>query len=160
MRRGGKEEKNNNKPLVTVHEEGSEERIKVGNTVSECFFQSGPQGVANFCLEKKKLCHQPWLVRVIYGCRVIVVVINVIVGQESLVQGLHEWIEQLCDPEENFCETLRAQLDPGWEEEDQEVRVSGFVVSYHLFGLSFDCYPNTHSSSKRCSTTMPNEHLN
>ena len=33
MRRGGKEEKNNNKPLVTVHEEGSEERIKVGNTV-------------------------------------------------------------------------------------------------------------------------------
>ena len=37
MRRGGKEEKNNNKPLVTVHEEGSEERIKVGNTVPRCF---------------------------------------------------------------------------------------------------------------------------
>ena len=31
MKRGGKEEKNNNKPLVTLHEEGSEERIKVGN---------------------------------------------------------------------------------------------------------------------------------
>ena len=30
MKRGGKEEKNNNKPLVTLHEEGSEERIKVG----------------------------------------------------------------------------------------------------------------------------------
>ena len=41
MRRGGKEEKNNNKPLVTVHEEGSEERIKVGNTVSECLFNLG-----------------------------------------------------------------------------------------------------------------------
>ena len=64
MRRGGKEEKNNNKPLVTVHEEGSEERIKVGNTVSECFFNLG-----NFCKEKKKLCHQPfaWPVRVDHG---------------------------------------------------------------------------------------------
>ena len=31
MKRGGKEEKNNNKPLVTLHEEGSEERIKVAN---------------------------------------------------------------------------------------------------------------------------------
>ena len=89
-------------------------------------------------------------IKEMYGCRVNVC-------PKSLVQGLHEWIEQLCDPEENFCETLRAQLDPGWEEEeDQEVRVSGFVVSYHLFGLSFDCYPNTHSSNKRCSTTMPN----
>ena len=90
-----------------------------------------------------------------------------VVVPKPLVQGLHEWIEQLCDPEENFCETLRAQLDPGWEEEeDQDVRVSGFVkrteylLSYHLFGLSWDCYPNTNSSNKRCSTTMPNEHLN
>ena len=89
-----------------------------------------------------------------------------VVVPKSLVQGLHEWIEQLCDPEENFCETLRAQLDPGWEEEeDQDVRVSGFVksteylLSYHLFGLSLDCYPNTYSSNKRCSTAMPNEHL-
>ena len=48
-----------------------------------------------------------------------------VVVPKSLVQGLHEWIEQLCDPEENFCETLRAQLDHGWEEEeDQDVRVS------------------------------------
>ena len=31
MKKGGKEEKNNNKPLVTLHEEGSEERIKVAN---------------------------------------------------------------------------------------------------------------------------------
>ena len=29
MKWGGREEKNNNKPLVTLHEEGSEERIKV-----------------------------------------------------------------------------------------------------------------------------------
>lgn len=46
------------------------------------------------------------------------------------MQGLHEWIEQLCDPEENFCEMLRAQLDRGWEEEeDQEVRVSNLNTS-------------------------------
>ena len=32
MKKGGKEEKKENKPLVTLHEEGSEERIKVGNT--------------------------------------------------------------------------------------------------------------------------------
>ena len=29
MKKGGKEEKKENKPLVTLHEEGSEERIKV-----------------------------------------------------------------------------------------------------------------------------------
>ena len=79
--------------------------------------------------------------RVIYGCRVIVVVVNVNVCPKSLVQGLHEWIEQLCDPEENFCETLRAQLDLGWEEEeDQDVRVSGFVKSNeYTFFISFVC---------------------
>ena len=64
-----------------------------------------------------------------------------VVVPKSLVQGLHEWIEQLCDPEENFCETLRAQLDPGWEEEeDQDVRVSGFgksteYTSFHIMCL-------------------------
>ena len=81
MKRGGKEEKNNNKPLVTLHEEGSEERIKVG-------------------ISKKPL-------------------------KNFLVQALHEWIEQLCDPEENFCESLRVQLGRGWDAEvEQDARVS------------------------------------
>ena len=42
-----------------------------------------------------------------------------------LVQALHEWIEQLCDPEENFCESLRVQLGRGWDAEvEQDARVS------------------------------------
>ena len=41
------------------------------------------------------------------------------------MQALHEWIEQLCDPEENFCETLRLQLERGWDAEvEQDARVS------------------------------------
>ena len=63
-----------------------------------------------------------------------------VVVPKSLVQGLHEWIEQLCDPEENFCETLRAQLDHGWEEEeDQDVRVSNFVKSNEYTSFRIVC---------------------
>ena len=41
------------------------------------------------------------------------------------MQALHEWIEQLCDPEENFCESLRARLERGWDAEvEQDPRVS------------------------------------
>ena len=83
MRRGGKEEKSNNKPLVTVHEEGSEERIKVQNTVSECFFQSGPQGVA-ISVKKRKSCvtnslhgWREW--NKMYGCTQIVIVIVIVI---------------------------------------------------------------------------------
>ena len=79
--RGGKEEKNNNKPLVTVHEEGGEERIKVGNTVS---VQSWPQGVA-ISVEKRKSCvtkplygWREW--NKMYGCtQIVIVIVSVIV---------------------------------------------------------------------------------
>ena len=41
------------------------------------------------------------------------------------MQALHEWIEQLCDPEENFCESLRVRLERGWDAEvEQDARVS------------------------------------
>ena len=104
------------------------------------FVQSGPQGVA-ISVKKRKRCVNNSLhgwcewIKEMYGCCVNVC-------RKSLAQGLHEWIEQLCDPEENFCETLRAQLDPGWEEEeDQDVRVSGFVKSneyttFHIIHLN------------------------
>jgi len=82
MKKGGKEEKKENKPLVTLHEEGSEERIK----------------------------------------------------------ALHEWIEQLCDPEENFCESLRVQLGRGWDAEvEQDAREEGVrrrVGSISLAGIT------------------------
>ena len=46
-------------------------------------------------------------------------------NQEKSWQALHEWIEQLCDPEENFCESLRVQLERGWDAEvEQDARVS------------------------------------
>ena len=42
-----------------------------------------------------------------------------------MLQALHEWIEQLCDPEENFCESLRVRLERGWDAEvEQDARVS------------------------------------
>ena len=54
------------------------------------------------------------------------------------MQALHEWIEQLCDPEENFCETLRLQLERGWDAEvEQDARVSWGKDLCEIFLIRF-----------------------
>ena len=59
-------------------------------------------------------------------------------NQEKSLQALHEWIEQLCDPEENFCETLRLQLERGWDAEvEQDARVSWGKDMCEIFLIRF-----------------------